>query len=245
MPLMVRLSVLAVPMTLKVTVIVELETERLRLLMGMSRLLELMPPAPALKRQPLGAVKISVTFVPFEKSVIAPSWITILPKVVNAGTAPFWALSAETEAPPVPAVILTLANALSAQSHRKMQDKNRVRYTATLPSTSASFIVFKLLPLYPGQEIQQSGQATFVFPAKTQNPIQGKPRWEGTYLRSEAQRTSEFQARTPLGSMGARWGRQEANSGRSEGGYWGVGYQSSTEIGSECLGGLRLDSVCS
>src|SRR6266581_6754726 len=148
MPLMVRLSWLAVPMTLNLTVIVELDTERLRLLLGMSRLLEVRLPAPALKRQPLGAVKISVTLVPIEKSVIAPSWITILPKVVNAGAAPFWALSAETEAPPVPAVIVTLANALSAHSHRKMQDKNRMRFTATLPSTSASFIVFKLLPLY-------------------------------------------------------------------------------------------------
>src|SRR5439155_22325791 len=150
MPLMVRLSVLAVPMALNVTVIVELETDRLRLLMGISRLLEVRLPATALKRQPLGAVKISVTFVPFEKSVVAPSWITILLNVVNAGTAPFWALSADREAPPVPAVIVTLANALAAQSHRKMQARNSVPFSATLPSTKASFIVFKLLPLYPG-----------------------------------------------------------------------------------------------
>src|SRR5439155_21768737 len=66
-------------------------------------------PVPALNRQPLGAVRMRVTPVPVAKSPLAPSRITMLPRVVKAGAVAFWALSADRLVPPVPAVMLTAA----------------------------------------------------------------------------------------------------------------------------------------
>ena len=47
--------------------------------------------------------------LPEAKSPLAPSRITVLPRVVNVGAVAFWALSAEILVPPVAAVTVTAA----------------------------------------------------------------------------------------------------------------------------------------
>src|SRR5437867_501284 len=71
-------------------------------------------PVPALNRQPVGAVRMSVTPVPAAKSPLAPSGITMSLRVVNDEPAAFWAVSAEILVPPVAAVMLTAARAPAA-----------------------------------------------------------------------------------------------------------------------------------
>ena len=67
--------------------------------------------AAVLNVQPVGAFKITVTFVPMAKSVITPSVNLILPIVVYPGIKALVALSAEMDVPPVAFVIVTFAKA--------------------------------------------------------------------------------------------------------------------------------------
>src|ERR1051326_1809333 len=60
-------------------------------------------PIPALNRQPLGAVRITVRLVWTTKSFVNCSVMTMFPSVVNTGATPFCALSAERFTPPVAA----------------------------------------------------------------------------------------------------------------------------------------------
>jgi hypothetical protein len=76
--------------------------------------------AAGLNFQPLGAISIKVTFVPTEKSVIAPSVRIIFPNVVKDGELEFSALSAEIKVPPVALVIVTTAFALLKNSRQKI-----------------------------------------------------------------------------------------------------------------------------
>src|SRR5213594_17976 len=108
MLLIVKVSVLLTLPTVRVTVRFELVTAMLAALILALAANDTLP-APALNRQPLGAVSIKVTPLPVAKSPFAPSVMTMLPKVVNAGAALFWALSAERLVPPVAGVTVTVA----------------------------------------------------------------------------------------------------------------------------------------
>src|SRR2546428_4571362 len=134
MPLMVILSTLSAPLTARVIVIVELETETLALVIFAPAVKETLP-TPELNRQPLGAVRISVLLEP-PVSAISPfpdpvSAMTMLPSVVKAGPAPFCAISAERPVPPVAVVIVTLASALA---------QRRVRPAVKINGTKILFI---------------------------------------------------------------------------------------------------------
>jgi hypothetical protein len=105
MPLMVRTSVLLVPLTAKVTVRVVDPITMLSLPLTISLLFAAATfPTPALNRHPLGAVSINVLLAPLElaKSPFDCSVMTMLPSVVYACAAPFAARSAERFVPPAP-----------------------------------------------------------------------------------------------------------------------------------------------
>src|ERR1051326_4776576 len=82
----VKLLVCAVPVTVRLTVRLEAVTEKLFTTNSLapepeSRVASA-PPVPALNRQPLGAVKMSVLLVWTAKSPVAPSWMMMLPNVI-------------------------------------------------------------------------------------------------------------------------------------------------------------------
>src|SRR5437868_4661814 len=86
MPLMVSVSAFEVPPTESVTVMVVLVTAIEAAVMSLPEANETLP-APGLKAQPLGAVRLSVLFVPVRKSLLlAPlSPTTMFPSVVYCG----------------------------------------------------------------------------------------------------------------------------------------------------------------
>src|ERR1051325_4633373 len=126
-PLRVSESMALLPLTVSVTVRLEVATEILAAVMLLPDAKDTLP-TPALNLHPTGALKISVLLVPVAKSALkglTGSAITMFPSVVKAGTAPFSALSAETFAPPEAAVTLTFARAPDAQSNNKVATENR------------------------------------------------------------------------------------------------------------------------
>jgi hypothetical protein len=109
-PLMVSVSLLAVPLTVIVIVRVDELTETLAL--AISRWLALplgvaVTGAAVLNLHPLGAANTRVTPVPPAKSLVVPSAMTMLPKVVKLPELAFCALSAERLVPPVPGLTVT------------------------------------------------------------------------------------------------------------------------------------------
>src|SRR6266571_4220747 len=108
---MVSVSNFVVPLTVSVTVTSDVLTATLAAVI--SRLLRRLTLAPTvvLKRQPPGRVKMNVLLVPFAKSVVSPSVMTISPSAVKA--APLVELndvSAEMPLTPVGSVTVTSAS---------------------------------------------------------------------------------------------------------------------------------------
>src|SRR6266404_3776048 len=125
MPLMVRWFVWVVPLTVRVTVTLEEVTEELFTTNSFApfpeSLVAVAVPTPALNRHPAGAVRMRVLLLCAAKSLVVPSWITILPKVVKTLETPFWALSAGRPAPPVAGVTATFPKAVFAQNQTATQ----------------------------------------------------------------------------------------------------------------------------
>src|SRR5207248_9524158 len=94
MPLIGRVSTLPVPPTESVTVMVVLVTAMLALVMSLPAANDTLP-TPGLNAQFVGAVKINVLLVPVAMSPLQLpfSVMTMSPRVVFAGEAPFDALS--------------------------------------------------------------------------------------------------------------------------------------------------------
>src|SRR5919197_6386294 len=110
MPLMVSVSANEVPPTESVTVMVVLVTAIEAAVMSLPEVNEPLP-APVLKLQPLGAVRMRVLLVPVAKSpLLAPlSAMTMFPSVVYCGDVALAALSADMLVPPLAGVTVTLS----------------------------------------------------------------------------------------------------------------------------------------
>src|SRR5207249_9494044 len=107
---MVSVSTFEVPPTESVTVRVELVTEIEAAEMSLPVANETLP-APGLKAQPLGAVRMRVLLLPVAKSpLLAPlSAMTMFPSVVYCGDVALAALSADRLVPPLAGVTVTLS----------------------------------------------------------------------------------------------------------------------------------------
>src|ERR1051326_4768008 len=104
----VKLLVCAVPVTVRLTVRLEAVTEKLFTTNSLapepeSRVASA-PPVPALNRQPLGAVKMSVLLVWPENPPFPPLGVMWFPSVETAGGARFGFLDPGGPAPPLAAV---------------------------------------------------------------------------------------------------------------------------------------------
>lgn len=144
---MVILSTKVVPLTLNVTVIAEVVMEEMVCPeMFRAAVTETVTAAAVLNVQPDGALIVSVTPVPAEKSDETPSFKTILPSVVYAGVVALAALSAEILVPPDAVVMVTAAFEVSVVRIRQIKNRASVWMApfSDLPSlwwVSFAFIV--------------------------------------------------------------------------------------------------------
>src|SRR5258708_37279466 len=104
MPLIVNWLVWLVPLTVRLTVIFELVTEKLFTANSLppppESLVAVAVPALGLQAQPAGAVRISVLLLCAAKSPVPPSTMTIWPRIAKPGVTPLSALAAGLFAPP-------------------------------------------------------------------------------------------------------------------------------------------------
>src|SRR5262245_17976078 len=154
MPLMVSVSTFAVPPTESVTVMVVLVTAIEAAVMSFFEANETLP-APGLKFQPLGAVRMRVWLLPVAKSplLLLLSAMTMLPRVVYCGDVALAALSAETLAPPLAPVTATLSVNVQWATAPEVSPRAVSSSVAPAQSCPTYQLVWKLPSAWPSRSL--------------------------------------------------------------------------------------------